>query len=333
MIGPEVMAGWIEDLGQIGRLPPDDSGQDRGLWRRPYTDEDERALAWVRERAEAAGLRVRRDAAGNLIARLDGSDPAATVVATGSHLDTVRSGGKYDGALGVLAGLAALADLAERRGRPQRPLELLVFEGEEGNRFPGFIGSYAMIEGRTAADFDGLVDADGVTASAALRAVGLDPARLPEACRSDLGAFVELHIEQGAVLERTATERGIREADGGMVGIVTAIVGARQLRLTFTGAPGHAGTTPMAGRRAPTMAVTIPTMPPSASRIPRSVAVRSRTAPCSMCSSMKAPRSRRRASGSRAGSSPTARSAALAVTPSASTSPSKSAAVRPSIIA
>jgi allantoate deiminase len=161
-------------------------------------------------------------------------------VVTGSHIDTVRRGGRLDGALGITAGLVAIRALIESKGKPKRPLELLVVCEEEGSRFAtNFWGSRAIIGAIGPAEADTVKDAEGVTLARAMRDRGLDPAQIPSAARDDLGAFVELHIEQGSILETEQVP----------LAVVTAIAGAVHLEVVVTGRPDHAGTTPMDLRR------------------------------------------------------------------------------------
>lgn len=224
---------WIEELGQIGRTEAD------GLWRTPYTPEDTQAqdavAGWMRD----AGLQVRRDAVGNLFGRLPGTTRPDEVILTGSHLDTVRNGGKYDGGLGILAGIVMLAEVLETSGRPARSLEVVALVGEEGSRFPlAFIGSKA-ITGELSPEELEIRDAEGISIAQAMRGVGLDPSRIQEARRSDLRGFLEFHIEQGRILQD----------QGYPLGIVHTITGIKQARVLVDGRPDHAGTTPMTSRR------------------------------------------------------------------------------------
>jgi allantoate deiminase len=223
----------LDDLYAIGAEPG--GGCYRPLYGTAWAEACDRAARWMKD----AGLAVRRDAVGNMWGRLDGSGGGKAVV-TGSHIDTVRRGGRLDGALGITAGLAALRALTEARGKPKRPLELLVVCEEEGSRFATtFWGSRAIVGAIGPGEADTVTDAEGVTLARAMRERGLDPAEIPSAARDDLGAFVELHIEQGAVLE----------AEGVPLAVVTAIAGAVHLEIVVTGRPDHAGTTPMDLRR------------------------------------------------------------------------------------
>lgn len=209
-----------------------------GGWSRPaYGPAECAAHEWFAEIARAAGLSVSRDAFGNSIARREGR-PGAAAIAIGSHLDTVKQGGLYDGALGVLAGLEVARRIAP--SPDHAPLEIIAFRDEEG-RFGAFTGSRAMTGDLPADALERMRDVDGVLLRDAMRDAGLEPGSADAARRdlSEIAAYLELHIEQGPVLEQ----------GGENVGIVTAIAGQERLALRFTGAAGHAGTTPMNLRR------------------------------------------------------------------------------------
>jgi len=223
----------IEVLASIG-------WQEEGGLRRPVY-----SAAWVRAREKlagwmrAAGLEVREDAVGNLFGRLRGEDDSRTIL-TGSHLDTVPLGGKYDGALGILAGLVALQALHEQAGRPRRSLEVVALCEEEGSRFPAhYWGTRAMLGLIEADELKRLRDDQDVTIAEAMRTAGFPPERYREAIRHDLEAFLELHIEQGRILFEERID----------VGIVQAIVGLHQRSISVAGRADHAGTTPMDLRR------------------------------------------------------------------------------------
>ena len=228
-IDPAKLQARIDDLGSIGVHP------DGGLYRGVYDDGWVEAMALVQRWLDEAGLQTRFDAVGNLWGRVEGSEGGAAVI-TGSHLDTVRQGGKYDGALGVHMAIASVQALLETAGRPKRPLEVLVTCEEEGSRFStSFWGARAIV-GRIGPDEpDRALDPTGLTIGAAMRQRGLNPARIAEAERHDIAAFVEAHIEQGAILER----------EGYPLGVVSTITGQRWMRVTVTGVQNHAGTTPM----------------------------------------------------------------------------------------
>jgi len=203
--------------------------RDGGAYRGLYDDAWAQALDLVERWFKDAGLKTRRDAVGNLWGRADGANKGKAVV-TGSHIDTVRRGGRLDGALGIVAGLTAVESLL-KDGPPQRTLEVVAICEEEGSRFnTNFWGSRAIV---------GALDRVPDDIAAAMRARGLDAARVSSAARDDIDTFIELHIEQGAVLESTGTP----------LAVVSAIVGTAHLEVTVTGRPDHAGTTPMTLRR------------------------------------------------------------------------------------
>ncbi|MEM9883314.1 MAG: allantoate amidohydrolase [Planctomycetota bacterium] len=190
---------------------------------------------WMRD----AGMRVRVDAAGNLVGRLGPDHPAVPVLLTGSHIDTVPNGGRYDGVLGVLVGIAA----AEALSRVDLPfaLDVVAFSEEEGVRYAKpYLGS-AAVAGRFDPAWLDRTDEQGVTLRDAVTRFGLDPAAIPAAAYDPqhvLG-FIETHVEQGPVLEQA----------GRPVGVVNAIAGQSRLLLRFVGEAGHAGTSPMVPRR------------------------------------------------------------------------------------
>jgi len=224
----------IDELAAVSESPT-------GLLRRFLTPEHARANALVGGWMEEAGMHVRVDAVGNVTGRYEGRSPGAPALLVGSHLDTVADAGKYDGMLGVVTAIECVHALAAAGTRADFALEVIGFADEEGVRFQStYLGSRAV-----AGTFDPAllerVDADGVTMAEAMRAFGLDPARVVDARRAprEVLGYVELHIEQGPVLERA----------GVALGVVSAIAGATRLAVTFTGEAGHAGTVPMDLRR------------------------------------------------------------------------------------
>jgi allantoate deiminase len=222
----------IEALAAISEAP------DR-LTRIFLSPEHRRANALVQSWMREAGMAVRSDAVGNIIGRYEGSGSPALVL--GSHLDTVRDAGKYDGMLGVVAAIACVASLHRARRRLPFAIEVIGFADEEGVRFGAtMLGSRAVAGTFDAALLDRR-DAGGVTMAAALRDFGCDPATLSSAAFAphDILAYAELHIEQGPVLEG----RGLP------VGCVTSINGASRFEVDVAGTAGHAGTVPMAARR------------------------------------------------------------------------------------
>jgi allantoate deiminase len=192
---------------------------------------------WMR----AAGMSVRQDAIGNMIGRYEADRPRARTMLLGSHLDSVRDAGRYDGPLGVLVALAAVERLHDQSRRLPFAIEVLAFADEEGVRYhTAYLGSQ-VVAGRFDPAQLALIDADGVTMAEAIRVFGGDPARLAGDARGgdDLLGYCEVHIEQGPVLEHR----------GFPVGVVTTIAGQSRFAITFIGAAGHAGTVPMELRR------------------------------------------------------------------------------------
>lgn len=231
--GPQVMD-WAEILGAI-------SDTDEGLTCAYMTAAHQRTASQLAAWMRAAGMDTHIDAVGNVVGRYAAAQAGARVLMTGSHYDTVRNGGKYDGRLGILLPIALAQYLNERGERLPFHLEVVGFAEEEGVRFRStFLGSSA-ITGR----FDSALleqrDSDGVSIRAALEAAGHDPSAIPALARSpdSLLGFVEVHIEQGPVL----LQRGLP------VGVVTAIAGSSRYLVELSGVASHAGTTPMDMRR------------------------------------------------------------------------------------
>ncbi|HEX6691257.1 MAG TPA: allantoate amidohydrolase [Burkholderiales bacterium] len=198
---------------------------------------NELVLGWMRE----AGMQARLDAIGNAAGRYEGDRPGLACLMLGSHLDTVRDAGRYDGILGVISAIECVHALNAQKKRLPFALEVIGFGDEEGVRFgTTMLGSRAVASAFDPANLR-VKDPQGKTLEAALHDFGLDPKRIPEVARkkADLLAYAELHIEQGPVLE----------AEGLPVGVVTAINGFSRLRATLSGMAGHAGTVPMRLRR------------------------------------------------------------------------------------
>lgn len=216
-------------IGELGRFGANPGG---GVSRVAFSGADIAGREYVKGLMRGAGLEVRVDAAGNVIGRRPGTDPALPVIMAGSHIDSVPQGGNYDGDVGVL-GAIAVAELLREHGIPTRhPLEFVVFTDEEG----GTVGSQAMA-GRVGSDALDLTSHSGLTIRDGIRAVGGNPDRLADAARrpGELAAYVELHIEQGAILDESGID----------IGVVEGIVGIRWWDVTVTGVANHAGTTPM----------------------------------------------------------------------------------------
>jgi allantoate deiminase len=221
----------LEDLTVLSEIGSDPSGG--GITRKALTKEDAEARAYVAGRMRQAGMEVRHDEVGNLRGVRRGRREEAPVM-TGSHLDSVPSGGRLDGPLGVVGAVAAVEALNRAEVATERPIEVTVFVGEEGSRFPrGTIGSAAMSGHVDVAKILELRDPDGISYAQALLTYGDAGAAIPAQTRPH--AFVELHVEQG----------GLLEADGLPIGVVTAIAGLVQRMVTFSGDANHAGATPM----------------------------------------------------------------------------------------
>ena len=206
-----------------------------GTTRLAYSEADVRGRAVVMEMMHSVGLNVSIDAAGNIVGRRSGQERRPPLV-FGSHVDTVRNGGLYDGILGVMAAVECVGALQKSGYMTAHPLELIVFANEEGQRFGALCGSRALV-GSLRNDELERVDEDGRTLADAIQSIGGDPAQLPGAVRQsgDIAAFVELHIEQGGTLERA----------GVPIGIVEGISGISYTDVRFIGAANHSGTTEM----------------------------------------------------------------------------------------
>ena len=222
----------IMDLAAIG---PTAEG---GSCRMALTPEDAEARALFLRWCEPLGLHLERDAIGNMFLRREGTDPNAAAVAFGSHLDTVPTGGRFDGIFGVMAGLEVIRALDAAGIRTRAPLELVNWTNEEGSRFrPAMMGSRVHAGELTLETALATTDDNGVSVAQALRdsgqAGGLTPSPRGWAC------WLEAHIEQGPVMEATNTD----------IGIVTGTMHARYFQLTITGEPSHVGPTTMDRRR------------------------------------------------------------------------------------
>jgi N-carbamoyl-L-amino-acid hydrolase len=231
--GPAIMD-WAEQLGGI-------SDDEHALTCAYMTPAHQRTAALLAEWMVDAGMEVHVDPVGNVVGRYLSDRPDAKTLITGSHYDTVRNGGRYDGRLGILLPLALVRAMHARGERLPFHLEVIGFAEEEGVRFRStFLGSSAVAGTFDASLLDRL-DTDGVTMRAALEAAGHDPARIPAIARAreNVLAYVEVHIEQGPVL----LERGLP------LGVVTAIAGSSRYLVELTGLASHAGTTPMTMRR------------------------------------------------------------------------------------
>jgi ureidoglycolate amidohydrolase len=220
-------------LSEIEALAAISAAQPPVVTRIVFTDSDLKARAWMKERCGEAGLTVREDAVGNTFARWDGLDRSAPVVGTGSHIDAIPNAGKYDGVVGVLGGLEAIRALQRSGFRPKHSIELLIFTAEEPTRFGiGCLGS-RLLSGTLSADTARrLTDKNGVALDEVRREAGFSGELGQVTLPSDYyEAFVELHIEQGPLLERQQIP----------LGIVTNIAAPASLGVLIEGSGGHAG--------------------------------------------------------------------------------------------
>jgi allantoate deiminase len=232
-LGDEIV-GRINRLGAISETP--------AHLARIFLSKEHRAaadliLAWMRE----AGMQAHLDAIGNVCGRYEGERPGLTCLMLGSHYDTVRDAGKWDGPLGLLTAISCVGDLNKRGRRLPFAIEVTGFADEEGVRFASTLLGSRAVAGTFDESVLGVKDSAGISLRDALVQFGLDPDHIGAAARarSELLGYVELHIEQGPVLE----------AQNLPVGVVTAIAGATRLAASLTGMAGHAGTVPMLLRR------------------------------------------------------------------------------------
>ncbi|MCK3778635.1 Zn-dependent hydrolase [Ensifer sesbaniae] len=222
------------DIVTTARFGGTDKG---GVTRLTLTEEDRQVRDWFVGECRALGCSVEVDGIGNIFATYPGEDMALPAIAVGSHLDTQPQGGRFDGILGVLAGVEILRTLKETSTRLRRPLTVVNWTNEEGSRFsPAMMGSGVFADALSLDAAHALSDREGVTVGAALDAIGYRGRGTLEA--TALAAYVELHIEQGPLLEASATE----------IGVVTGIQGLRWFDVVITGTEAHAGSTPMAQR-------------------------------------------------------------------------------------
>jgi len=224
--GPRLL-GDLTSLAEIGKT------SQGGVSRPAFSEADRLARTWLEGKMTEAGLRTRVDTAGNIFGRLGAEGPA---VLAGSHIDSVPDGGRFDGVLGVLAALECARTIREAGIPLRHAVEVVAFSDEE-ERFVPFLGSSALLGAWTADGLEAVRDAHEVRLVEAMRACGLAPEQIAEAILrpTDIVAFLELHIEQGPILDT----RGVP------VGLVTAIKGDHRHLIQFSGRADHAGTTPM----------------------------------------------------------------------------------------
>jgi hydantoinase/carbamoylase family amidase len=229
----------MADLEAFSAIGGDGQG---GVTRLAFTPADQSARRLFQDKLAAAGLRVRVDAIGNVFGRRGGRETALPPVLLGSHMDSAPNGGRFDGPLGVLSALEVVRMLDDARAETRRPVEVACFAAEESSRFgSGTLGSKAVV-GKLKPDMlDRLRDPEGRTLAEVLQECGLLPDRLPEVRRrpGEYHAYLELHLEQGAVLEHA----------GIPIGLVTGIAAPTRFHVTYTGRADHSGATPMGLRR------------------------------------------------------------------------------------
>jgi len=236
-VNPARIRRRLEELSVFGR-PTGGSFAD-GVSRVGFSDADVAARAWLQEQMRGAGLSPRIDAGGNILARRDGTDGGALPILFGSHIDSVRSGGNFDGDVGSMGALDVMQTFVEKNVRTRRPLELVIWAAEESNYGSGLHGSRMAAGQIEPGEWDRVQN--GVKKSDALRKIGGDPTRIAEAQRAkgSFHAYLELHIEQGGKLDKA----------GVPIGVVLGIVTIDDYDVTVRGFANHAGTTPMAERK------------------------------------------------------------------------------------
>lgn len=226
----------IETMAQYTATPGN------GMTRLSFTEEDRKTRAYICSEMEKAGLHVYTDAAGSICGRRDGVGEGAPIVMIGSHFDSVKNGGNFDGPAGVAAALEVARILHENNISTENPIEFVAMIEEEGTRFgAGLYGSRAMAGQVSNNEIKTFRDANGISLEKALQDFGLDPLKVKDAVRNpeDLKAFIELHIEQGPVLESETLDAGF----------VSTIVGITRFDIEIEGRADHAGTTPMHMRK------------------------------------------------------------------------------------
>ncbi len=228
------IASMIEWLAAYGKT------ERGGVTRLLYSEEWLKAQQALKTKMDSVGFVTYFDRVGNLFGRLEGQEQPQSTILTGSHIDTVVEGGKYDGAYGVMASFLATKRLFELYGRPKKTIEIVSFCEEEGSRFPiTFWGSRNVKGVYCLDDVEKMQDSEGVLFTQAMKDAGFDPLLYSSPARTDIEAFVEIHIEQGMVLEKNQNS----------LGIVSHIVGQRRFTITIIGESNHAGTTPMEYRK------------------------------------------------------------------------------------
>ncbi|HEX3030390.1 MAG TPA: M20 family metallo-hydrolase [Clostridia bacterium] len=224
----------LEELKQFNSTP------DNGITRLPFTKEAKDAADYILDKMQKAGLNAFMDESGAVVGRIEGESSKTIIVA--SHYDTVRNGGAYDGIAGIVCGIQAAELLLKEKQQLKYSLEIIATNDEEGVRFKsGFFTAKALLEGIDISEMKSLEDSEGITLYNAMKNSGLSPEKLSKAKRDTGGilGFLEVHIEQGPILEKYGKD----------IGIVDSIVGLKRAMVTITGRADHAGTTPMDARQ------------------------------------------------------------------------------------
>lgn len=232
-LAPDVDRLWDDIMGLSAIVDSDSPGWTREVFSDPY----KASRSWTLARMREAGLQAHIDGAGNIVGRLPGTNPNAPAIVTGSHTDTVHSGGRFDGIVGVLGAIEAARVLRETGTRLTSDLIVMDFLGEEANGFGvSCVGSRAVAGVLDPAHL-ARTDATGLSMGAAIEAFGADPNQAVSMAwkPQDIKSYIELHVEQGPMLERS----------GNQIGVVTSIAGIERVMAVFTGRSDHAGTTPM----------------------------------------------------------------------------------------
>ncbi|MDF2569748.1 MAG: amidase, hydantoinase/carbamoylase family [Sporomusa sp.] len=219
---------------KLSRIGVEEHG---GITRLAFSDADWEARLFVIQIMEQAGLKIRIDAFGNIIGRREGLNPQAPVVMLGSHIDSVPNGGNFDGVVGVLAAIEVMHCLEEEGLVTYHPIEIVVFMAEESSRFgAATLGSKAFCGKVTIADLNNFVDNTGISVAEAMRGRDLLPEKISQASYTGaIKSFMEIHIEQGKVLETT----------GKQIGVITGIAAPTRLKVIVSGQADHSGATPM----------------------------------------------------------------------------------------
>ncbi|MFD6440858.1 M20 family metallo-hydrolase, partial [Peribacillus sp. NPDC060186] len=230
----ENVASMIEWLASFGAT------ESNGVTRLLYSEDWMKAQHAVKAEMDRVGLFTYFDSVGNLFGRFEGTDPTSRTILTGSHIDTVSDGGKYDGAYGVIASFLAVQRLYKAYGLPRKTIEVVSFCEEEGSRFPlTFWGSRNIQGVYNLEQVKDLTDTDGIPFLEAMKKAGFEPDKYVAPVRDDIERFVEIHIEQGMVLEKSQNT----------IGVVSHVVGQRRYTVRVVGESNHAGTTPMHYRK------------------------------------------------------------------------------------